>query len=45
MLGMSKSFVIFLFIAFIFGYNLGWKVGLNIIIFYAIIRIIWKILT
>jgi len=45
MLGMSKSFVIFLFISLVFGYELGWLVGLNIMIAYIIFRIIWKMLT
>jgi hypothetical protein len=45
MLGMSKSFVIFLFISFIFGYELGWIIGVNIMISYIIFRVIWKLLT
>jgi hypothetical protein len=45
MFGMNKGFVLILFLAFILGYNQGWKTGLGLIIAYAIIRIIWKILT
>ena len=44
MFGFSKSFIITLFIAFIFGYELGWMTGLGIIGGYAIVRIIWKIM-
>jgi len=45
MFGFNKWFVICLIIAFIFGYERGWKVGLSIIGGYAIIRIIWKLMT
>ena len=45
MLGMSKSFVLFLFISFIFGYELGWMIGLNIMIGYIIVKTMWKIMT
>jgi len=44
--GFSKSFVIFLFIAIIVGIGTkSWQNGLGVIIFFAVIRIIWKMLT
>lgn len=45
MFGFSKTFVATLFIAFIFGYEWGWKSALGIICFYAVIRSVWKLLT
>ena len=45
MFGFNKWFVVILFIAFIFGYELGWKMGLSIILIYAIVRFIWKLMT
>lgn len=45
MLGMSKDFVIVLFIAAIFAYGLtNPTIGLYIIGWFAIIKIIWKFL-
>lgn len=44
MLGFSKSFVICLFVAVLFGWKLGWKVGISIIMIYAVIKIIWNFL-
>jgi Ca2+/H+ antiporter len=46
MLGFSKIFVIVLFIAVIVGYGSeNWVNGLMIVLVYAIIAIIWKLLT
>jgi hypothetical protein len=41
-MGLSKSFVIFLFISLIFGYKFGFITGIQIMFVYAIVRIIWK---
>ena len=46
MFGFSKDFVIFLFIASAFAYGFkDWKVGLYILVWYAIIKMIWRLLT
>jgi len=46
MLGLSKSFVIFLFVAVLFAIGMGnWRYGAAIMIGYAIIKAIWKFLT
>jgi len=45
MLGFSKDFVICLFIALAFGYGFrSWKTGMYVIVWYAIIKVIWKML-
>jgi len=46
MLGFSKLFVIFIFVAIVIGYGTkSWVNGLVLIGIFAIIRIVWKLLT
>lgn len=45
MLGLSKSFVIFLFISILIGYKMDWGSGLLVMGVYATVKITWNILT
>ncbi len=46
MLGLSKSFVIFIFISIIIGYGTrSWKIGLVMISTFIVIKITWRFLT
>ena len=46
MLGLSKGFVIFLFISIIVSYGMKtWKAGAWIMFLYIIVKITWKLLT
>lgn len=46
MLGFSKSFAVCLIIAAAFSFGLrNWYIGFQIVLAYAIIKIVWNILT
>lgn len=46
MLGLSKDFVIFLFLSLAIGYGTSnWIVGVQIMVGYVVVKIVWRFFT